>query len=114
MALTLPVVWSEACLRHAPGAEIWLGVRMPDDELPERATIIRDAAVAAGARIVPAEPHPDAAITAVHDSGLVAFLRDAHADWLAAGLHEDPGQDLVVPYLFPTGGLLGGVAPHRP
>lgn len=114
MALTLPVVWSEACLRHAPGAEIWLGVRMPDDELPERATIIRDAAVAAGARIVPAEPHPDAAITAVHDPGLVAFLRDAHADWLAAGLHEDPGQDLVVPYLFPTGGLLGAVAPHRP
>ncbi len=114
MGLSLPVVWSEDCLRHAPGAEIWLGVRMPDDELPERATIIRDAAAAAGARIVAAEAHDDAAITAVHDAGLVAFLRDAHADWLAAGLHDDPGQDLVVPYLFPTGALLGEVAPHRP
>ncbi len=105
MALALPVVWSEDCLRHAPGAEIWLGMRLPDDELPERATIIR---------VVAAEPHPDAALTAVHDSGLVAFLRDAHADWLAAGLHEDPGQDLVVPYLFPTGAMLGEVAPHVP
>ena len=48
MALTLPIVWNDACLLHAPGAEIWLGVRMPDDEGPERAGIIRDALVAQG------------------------------------------------------------------
>jgi acetoin utilization deacetylase AcuC-like enzyme len=114
VALSLPIVWSDAVLRHAPGAEVWVGVRMPDDELPERATIVRDALVAEGATVVPAEAHPDAAVEAVHDPALVAFLRDAHASWLAAGLHEDPGQDLVVPYLFPTQSLLGDVAPHRP
>lgn len=114
MGLSLPVVWSEDCLRHAPGAEIWLGLRMPDDERPERATIIRDAVRGAGARIVEAAAHDDAVLTAVHDPGLVAFLRGAHADWLAAGLHDDPGQDLVVPYLFPTAAMLGAVEPHRP
>ena len=51
MALTLPIVWNDACLLHAPGAEIWLGVRMPDDEGPERAGIIRDAPVAEGAEV---------------------------------------------------------------
>ena len=107
-------VWNEACLRHAPGAEFWLGLRMPDDELPERAVIIRDAVVAAGARIVPAEPHADDALLAVHDPGLVAFLRDAYADWEAAGLPVDPGQGLVVPYLFPTPGMLGGAEAHVP
>ena len=114
MPLTLPVVWSDACLRHAPGSEFWLGLRMPDDELPERATIIRDAVVAAGARLVPAEAHSDHALTAVHDPGLVAFLRDAFADWEAAGLPIDPGQGLVVPYLFPTAAMLGAVGPHVP
>ncbi len=114
MALTLPVVWSEDCLRHAPGAEFWLGLRMPDDELPERAWIIRAATVAAGARVVAAEVHDDAALVAVHDPGLVAFLRDAFADWEAAGLPVDPGQGLVVPYLFPTAAMLGAVEPHVP
>ena len=107
-------VWNEACLRHAPGAEFWLGLRMPDDELPERAVIIRDALAAAGQRVVPAEPHGDDALLAVHDPGLVAFLRDAFADWEAAGLPVDPGQGLVVPYLFPTSGMLGGTEAHVP
>ncbi len=114
MPLTLPVVYDASVLAHAPGAEIWLGVRTPDDELPERATILRDAVVAAGAREVAARPHPDGAILAVHDEDLITFLRDAYDDWVAAGLPADPGQDLVVPYLFPTPGLLGAVAPHRP
>lgn len=114
MSLTLPIVFDDAVLAHAPGAEIWLGVRTPDDELPERAVLIRDAAAAAGARIVASTAHPDPAILAVHDADLVAFLRDAYDDWVGAGLPDDPGQDLVVPYLFPTAGLLGRVAPHRP
>lgn len=114
MSLTLPVVYDEQVLAHAPGAEIWLGVRVPDDELPERAHLIRTAVVEQGAAIVPARAHPDTALLAVHDEDLVAFLRDAYDDWVAAGLPEDPGQDLVVPYLFPTPGLLGAIAPHPP
>ena len=112
--LTLSIVWSETCLEHAPGAEIWLGVRMPDDELPERATIIRDALAAQGARVILAQAHPDEPLTAVHDPGLVEFLRDAYASWVDAGLTIDPGQDLVVPYLFSTTAMLGAVTPHRP
>jgi len=112
--LTLPAVYSDDVLAHAPGAEIWLGVRTPDDELPERAVILREAVVEVGARLVPARRHSDEAILAVHDEGLVTFLRDAYDEWVAAGLPLDPGQDLVVPYLFPTPGLLGAVAAHRP
>jgi len=35
-----PVVWSEECLRHGPGGEVWLGVREPGTELPDRASVI--------------------------------------------------------------------------
>ena len=114
MGSTVSIVWSDACLEHAPGAEIWLGVRVPDDEPPERATLIREALTTAGAGVVEATEHADEVLLAVHDEDLVAFLRDAHAEWLGAGLAEAPGQDLVVPYLFPTAALLGRVPPHRP
>ena len=56
----LPFVWSDECLRHEPGAEIWIGVRTPATELPERALRIREALLAAGAREVPAAAHPPA------------------------------------------------------
>src|SRR5512132_727161 len=57
--LTVPVVWSEDCLRHEPGGEVWLGVRDQGTEVPARALILRDALAAAGAPIVPARPHGD-------------------------------------------------------
>ena len=114
MALTLPIVWHDDCLLHAPGSEFWLGLQLPDDELPERAALIREALVAEGATVVAATAHDDAPMTAVHDAGLVDFLREAHADWVEAGLPLDPGQGLVVPYLFPTRAMLGAVEPHRP
>jgi len=112
--LSISIVWNESCLLHAPAAVIWVGGRILDDELPERATIIRDALVAEGAAVVVAEAHADAAVTAVHNADLVEFLRDAYAGWVAAGLPDHPGQDIVVPYLFPTPALLGAVTPHRP
>ena len=114
MALTLPIVWHDDCLLHAPGSEFWLGLQLPDDELPERAALIREALVAEGATMVAATAHDDAPMTAVHDAGLVDYLREAHADWVEAGLPLDPGQGLVVPYLFPTRAMLGAVKPHRP
>ena len=114
MAFTLPIVWHDDCLLHAPGSEFWLGLQLPDDELPERAALIREALVAEGATVVAATAHDDAPMTAVHDAGLVDFLREAHADWVEAGLPLDPGQGLVVPYLFPTRAMLGAVEPHRP
>jgi len=114
MGLDVPVVWSEACLGHVPGGEVWLGVRTPGTELPERAVAIRDAVVAAGCELRPAVPHPDEAVLAVHDAGLVTHLRTAWADWCEAGLPTDPGQDRVVPYLFPTEAMLGALPQGSP
>src|SRR5439155_19136313 len=49
-----------------------------------------------GARLVPAEPHPDDALLAAHDAALVDYLSTAWPQWEAAEL----GQDRVVPYVF--------------
>jgi acetoin utilization deacetylase AcuC-like enzyme len=112
--LTTPVVWSDDCLLHEAGGEIWIGLPDPGNELPERAERIRAALVSAGASVVAAEPHDDEAILAVHDEGLVSFLRDAWALWEEAGYPEDPGQSRVVPYLFAHPGLVGDLAPSVP
>lgn len=108
VALAIPVVWSDACLLHEPGGEVWIGLPDPGNEVPARATEIRDALAGAGAPVVPADPHSDDAVLAVHDAGLVEHLRTAWERWQEAGYPEDPGQDRVVPYIFPHPGLLDG------
>ena len=80
--------------------------------MPERAERIRSA-LAAGARLVEARPHPDEALLAVHDRALLDYLASAWDDWEAAGLPEDPGQDRVVPYLFPHPGALRRASRRR-
>lgn len=114
MSLSIPVVWSDACLQHDPGGEIWVGVRTRGTELPERAERIRTALTAAGAPLAVAERHADACLAAVHDPGLLAFLEGAWDAWEAAGLVDDPGQDRVVPYVFPLPGLMNGREPLVP
>jgi acetoin utilization deacetylase AcuC-like enzyme len=89
----MPVVWSDRCLLHEPAAEIWVGVAGPAAEKPDRARAIRDAL---DARFVDAEPHPDAALLAVHDEALLAYLASAWEEWNAAELP----QEQVVPYVF--------------
>lgn len=102
MELSLPVVWSDDCLLHDPGAEIWVGVSTPAAETPARAEAIRGAL---DARVVEAQPHPDEALLEVHDPELLAYLASGWEEWEAAGLPEDPGQDRVVPYVFAHAGL---------
>ena len=51
---------------------------------------------------------------AVHDPGLVDYLRGAWDAWTAAGLPEDPGQDRVVPYVFAHPGLTERLTPAVP
>ena len=114
MALSIPVVWADEHRLHEPEAEIWVGVRTPATELPARADAIRETLEAAGADVVAAEPHDDAALEAVHDPALLAFLASVWREWEAAGLPDDPGQDRVVPYVFPHPGLLGGLDPLVP
>jgi acetoin utilization deacetylase AcuC-like enzyme len=114
MPVSLPLVWSDGCLDHEPGGEVWIGVPVPGDEVPERASLIREALEGAGAAVVEAEPHADDALLAVHDSELVEFLRTAHERWRRAGYPVDPGQELVVAYIYPHPGLVGTLAPLVP
>jgi acetoin utilization deacetylase AcuC-like enzyme len=109
----MPVVWSDRHRLHDPGGEVWVGVRTPGTELPERAERIRAALEDRGARVVDAEPQPDQAVTRVHDPELVGHLAGAWGAWEEAGLTEDPGQDRVVPYLFPHPDLFSGRSAHR-
>ena len=110
----IPLVWSDAHAGHEPGAEIYVGVRTPGTEVPARAERIRESLEGAGAPVVEAEVHPDAAIAAVHDAELLAYLAGAWEAWTASGLERDPGQDRVVPYLFPHPGLMGGTPAREP
>jgi acetoin utilization deacetylase AcuC-like enzyme len=98
----MPVVWSDRCLLHEPGGEIWVGIRTPAAETPARATTILEAL---DAHVIEAEPHPDEALRRVHDPELLAYLETAWDEWSSAGLPDDPGQDRVVPYVFAHGGL---------
>ncbi len=110
MSLSLPFTWSDECLRHEPAAEIWVGVRTPATELPERALRIREALLAAGAHETAATAHADDALLAVHDPALVEFLRTAWDEWAALGLPNDR----VVPYVFAREELTSGRPAPKP
>src|SRR5580704_4468453 len=114
VSLPVPVVWSEDCLRHEPAGEVWLGVRDQGTEVPARALVLRDALAAAGAPVVPASRHGDEILRAVHDPLLLDHLAGVWREWEAAGLPGDYGRDRVVPYVFPTPGLLGGLPMRSP
>jgi acetoin utilization deacetylase AcuC-like enzyme len=111
VGLALPVVWSDLHGSHDPGGEIWVGVHTPGTELPARADAIRAELADAGAVFVDAEPQPDDALHAIHDPALTDYLARAWEAWNAAGLPVDPGQDRVVPYLFPDPSLFSGFPP---
>jgi acetoin utilization deacetylase AcuC-like enzyme len=114
VSLPVPVVWSEDCLRHEPGGEVWLGVRDEGTEVPARALVLHEALTAAGAPVVPAARHGDEIVRMVHDPDLVDHLAGAWRDWEAAGLPAEFGRDRVVPYVFPTAGLLAGLPERSP
>jgi acetoin utilization deacetylase AcuC-like enzyme len=106
----MPVVWDERCRLHEPDGEIWVGVRTPGTETPARADAILAALAEVEASVVGADRHADDVILAVHDAALLGYLESAWDDWVRAGLTDDPGQDRVVPYVFPHPGL--GVEPR--
>jgi acetoin utilization deacetylase AcuC-like enzyme len=108
--LTLPFAWSDACLRHEPLAEVWVGMQTTATEVPARATAIRTALSDAGAREVAATPHGNEALLAVHDAALIDFLRTAWDEWEASDLPNDR----VVPYIFHRPELTGGRPPQIP
>ena len=86
----MPVVWTDHHRLHDPAAEIWLGVRTPAADTPERAERIREVLAAQGATFVDAKPQPETAVTSVHDRALLDYLARAWDEWEAAGLTDDP------------------------
>ena len=110
----LPAVWSEDCLLHEPAGEVWLGVWETGTEVPERASVLLDAVTEAGAAVTGATPHDRDALTAVHDADLVDHLATIWAQWQAGGYERDHGRSRVVPYVFPTPGLLGDLPMRSP
>lgn len=94
----IPVVVDDAHEGHDPGYELNAGRRVePRHERPARAEAIRGALAVAGHPALPARRHGDAPLTAVHDPGLVAFLRDGYDAWRAAG-----GPEVMLPDTFPS------------
>jgi acetoin utilization deacetylase AcuC-like enzyme len=114
VSLPVPVVWSEDCVQHEPGGEVWLGVWDRGTEVPARALVLRDALATAGAPLLPAREHDDAILRTVHDPLLVDHLAGVWRDWSAAGLPVEYGRDRVVPYVFPTAGMLAGLPLREP
>src|SRR5258707_5470309 len=110
----LPVVRSQDCLRHEPAGEAWLGVWEPGTEVPERATVLLAALTQAGAAVTDARRHELAALLAVHDAELVDHVATIWAQWEAGGYERDYGRTRVVPYVFPTPGLLAGLPMRSP
>jgi acetoin utilization deacetylase AcuC-like enzyme len=110
----MPVVWSERHRLHEPDGEIWVGVRTPGTEVPARADRIRVALEAGGALVVDAAEHDETALLAVHDAALLRYLEGAWDAWEEAGLSRDPGQNRVVPYIFPGRDWLGELEPADP
>ena len=109
----VPVVWSPTTREHDPRHEIWVGVPIEGTEVAARVDTILQSLQSADHRLVEATAHPDATLLAVHDADFVEFLSTALDRWRDGPYDELVGQDRVVPYLFPTPAMTGGL-PARP
>lgn len=112
--MTLTAVWSDDSLAHDPDGEVWIGVHIEGDEIPERGTTMRRAIDGLHLAIVTPTTHDDDAIVAVHDPAMLEYLRTAYDEWVNAGYPDDPGQDRVVAYAFRHPGAFGHVADRLP
>jgi len=106
-----PVITDDTHRRHDPPFELNAGERIsPVPERPARVERIVTALRAAGATEHPATTHDDSVLDGVHEPGLVAFLRDGHAAWRAAG-----GPEVLVPDTFRSPAwAAGGRRPSGP
>ncbi len=108
-----PVVWSPTTRDHDPRHEIWVGVATEGTEVAERVDTILEALRSGGHRIIEAHTHPDDVLLQVHDAELLDFLATSWTRWDEGPYLGLVGQDRVVPYLFPTPAMTGGL-PARP
>lgn len=112
--MRLITIWSEDALAHDPEGEVWIGVRIEGDETAERALMMRRAIDDLRLEVMAPTEHGDDPITAIHEPGMLEYLRTAHDEWVAAGYPEDPGQNCVVAYAFRHPGAFAHVADRLP
>jgi acetoin utilization deacetylase AcuC-like enzyme len=92
----LAVVTDDRHLHHDPPFELNGGSRVaPPWERPGRIAALRSGLDGVAHELVEVAGHDDAAVLAVHDPDLVAFLRDGHRRWREAG-----GPDPMIPDTF--------------
>ena len=106
------VVWSPETRRHASTTEVWVGKPIAGDELPERVDVILAALRDARFPIREATTHDDRVLQRVHDAGLLQHLATVHEEWMCSEIPGLVGQDRVVPYVFATEAMLGGLPSH--
>ena len=109
----VPVVWSPTTRAHDPKHEVWVGTTSDATEVAARVDTILESLRDAGHRLVEAGPAPDEVLEEIHDAELLSFLRTAADRWAAGPYAELVGQDRVVPYLFPTPAMTGGLPTRR-
>ncbi|RPI21618.1 MAG: histone deacetylase family protein, partial [Actinobacteria bacterium] len=94
-------VWTEQHRLHEPNGEVWVGVRIPGTDVPERGEALRAALDEAGIPVIEPREHGTRPVLAVHAEAMVHYLESSYQAWVEAGYPGDPGQDRVVPYVFP-------------
>jgi acetoin utilization deacetylase AcuC-like enzyme len=109
----VPVVWSPVTRDHDPKHEVWVGATTEATEVAARVDAILESLQQAGHRLVEATVAPDEVLDEVHDRDLLEFVRTAAARWAEGPYAELVGQDRVVPYLFPTPAMIGGLPLRR-
>ena len=112
--LSMPVVWTDRHRLHEPKGEVWLGVWIEGTEVPARGEQDPGGPGRSARASSPRKLRRRPLLEAVHDPALLSFLDTAYDEWVAGGYLEEPGQDRVVPYVFPLPQLTPGRAPHRP
>jgi acetoin utilization deacetylase AcuC-like enzyme len=112
--MQIPTVWTEAHRLHVPAGEVWVGVRIAGTETVERLEAIQHAIVQAGGLITAPADYPDEILESVHDPTFLSYLAGAWSRWEASTYPRDPGQDRVVPYVFPLPQLTVGHSPKLP
>ncbi len=105
----VPVVWSPTTREHDPRHEVWVGVPTVGTEVAARVDAILASLGNADHRLLESTGSPDDVLGAVHEPELLEFLRTASTRWARGPYAELVGQDQVVPYLFPTPAMSGGL-----
>jgi acetoin utilization deacetylase AcuC-like enzyme len=101
------VVHTDRHRGHDPKVETYLGVPVPACEVPQRVDVIRDALAADGGfELLGPTRHGTGPIQAVHDPGLLRFLKEA---WPALR-RQDIERDFLVADTYPTRAMFAGMS----